>query len=371
MSDEQIPLLHCVIPDARRQRLLLVDDCEGAVGLPTLEGIPTGWFAMDVKGVGPLIHERFGLEATVLRDLGRDGQRRWCEIEVHGGRPSRGRWTPIGDLPVLPDAHRTIIDAWLAGRAAATSPRRPPWERRGWYRQAETWIHRQLDDLGFEGSGPVRQFKAAWSWSCLLVVPTTAGELFFKACYDKPPGEVALILALQPRWAQCLPRLLAADERGWMLMEDFGGEPIEDLPHARWGAAVQRFAQLQIDCAEDAGQWLDLGCPDRRPARLPSLLARVLDDEAVLRGEPDPLTAAEVKRLRHLQPKVAGLCDRLAGSPIPDSLHNQDFRSGNLIATGDEFLFYDWGDTVLSHPFFSVQRMLDYVSSPVGVPRWP
>lgn len=369
MSDEQGPFLHCIILDARRQRLLLVD-VEGGCELPTLAGFQPGWFATEVHVVGRRIREEFGLDATVLRDLGRDGHRRWCEVEVHGGRPSCGRWAPIGCPPGLAEAHRRVVETWLAESDELVPPQRPAWERPGWYRQAEKWIHRQLRDLGLQSSGPVRQHKAAWSWSCLLVVPTTTGRLFFKASYDKPPGEVALILALQPRWAQCLPRLLAADERGWMLMEDFDGEPIEEMPGERWGAAAARLAQLQIDCAGEAKQWLDLGCPDRRTARLPSLLAQVLDDTEVLFSDPKPLTRTDVTRLRMLLPTIARLCERLAAGPIPDTLHNQDFRSGNLIAIGFDFLFYDWGDTVLSHPFFSVQRMLDYVPCPGSAPRW-
>lgn len=370
MTDDQTPLVHCIIPDAQRQRLLLTD-VDGCADLPTLDRVQWGWFAMDVEAIGPRIRESFGLDVTVLRDLGSNDHRCWCEIEVHGGRLSCGRWVPIDRLPDLPEVHQAVVDPWLKEMAGApVSPMRPPWERPGWYRQAESWIHQQLDDLGLKRTGPVEQFKGAWSWSCILTVPTTTGKLFFKASYDKPPGEVALILSLQPRWAQCLPQLLVTDERGWMLMEDFDGKPIEEMPHRRWGAAAGRFAHLQIDCAGEDADWLTLGCPDRRPERLPALLEKVLEDEELLLSEPKQLTMTEVRQLRRMQPMLTQLCEQLAASPIPNTLHNQDFRSGNLIAIGKEFLFYDWGDTVLSHPFFSVQRMLDYVSCQEGVPRW-
>ena len=370
MSDDQTSLVHCIIPDPKRQRLLLID-VEGRADLPTLERDRLGWFAMDVEAIGPRLKDAVGLDVTVLRDLGSKGHLHWCEVEVHGGSPSHGQWVPIERLPALPQVHETVVNTWLKELAGAhVPPMRPPWERPGWYGQAVSWIHDQMEDLKLERSGPVQQFKGAWSWSCILVVPTSAGKLFFKACYDKPPGEVALILALQPRWAQCLPRLLAADERGWMLMENFEGELIEEMSPERWGAAAGRFAQLQIDCAGDAADWLAMGCPDRRPERLPSLLDKVLDDEELLLSEPNPLTTTNLKRLRDLQPLLQQLCEHLAVSPVPSTLHNQDFRSGNLVAIGRDFLFYDWGDTVLSHPFFSVQRMLDYVSGQEGVPRW-
>ncbi|HJP33814.1 MAG TPA: hypothetical protein QGF95_24950 [Candidatus Latescibacteria bacterium] len=371
--NEDIPATHCVIPDGPRRRLLL-EDCDDGRRLPTLAWTLDGWSAMAVKEIGLRIGGRFGLDVTVLRDLGQSGQRYWCEVEVHGGEPTRGHWVPISelvDLTRLAEADRTVLESWLREASGAPAPpTRSPWERPGWHAEAVVWIREQLADLGLQANGPIRQFKAAWSWSCLLEVPTTSGQLFFKAVYDKPPGEVDLILALQPRWAQCLPRLLAADERGWMLMENFDGEPIEKMAPERWVAAASRFGQLQMDCAVAVDEWLGMGCPDRRLCRLPALFAEVLADEDILLSDPEPLTAAEMAGLRTLQPVVGELCAKLSTYDIPESLHHQDFRSGNLIAIGDEALFYDWGDTVVSHPFLSLQRMLDFVDRPRGVPHW-
>ena len=36
----------------------------------------------------------------------------------------------------------------------------------------------------------------------------------------------------------------------------------------------------------------------------------------------------------------------------------------------ETYLFYDWGDTVIFHPFFSVNRMIDYLSPPEGIESW-
>lgn len=69
-------------------------------------------------------------------------------------------------------------------------------------------------------------------------------------------------------------------------------------------------------------------------------------------------------------PHFGHLCARLGAWQVPESLHQQDFRHGNLQAVGDTFLYYDWGDTVISHPFFSINRMFDYVTVPEGGEYW-
>lgn len=57
----------------------------------------------------------------------------------------------------------------------------------------------------------------------------------------------------------------------------------------------------------------------------------------------------------------------------------QDFRDGNLAVVADSgaaaaggrgyrFVFYDWGDTVVGHPFFCAIRMQDYLRRPYPSP---
>jgi hypothetical protein len=57
---------------------------------------------------------------------------------------------------------------------------------------------------------------------------------------------------------------------------------------------------------------------------------------------------------------------------VPDSLVQQDFRDGNVAVVeagaapggGYRFVFYDWGDAVVGHPFFCGVRMQDYLRRP-------
>jgi len=89
---------------------------------------------------------------------------------------------------------------------------------------------------------------------------------------------------------------------------------------------------------------------------------RLLGDDAALRiDEPGGLTTPAATRLRELVPRLQDLWDELAAIPIPASIVQQDFRHGNLVMSGRSYVFYDWSDTVVSHPFFACCRFLDFV----------
>src|SRR5205809_2748741 len=115
----------------------------------------------------------------------------------------------------------------------------------GWFADAVAWIQSQLALPGYTAAGPIEQLKAAWGWSSILRVPTTAGRLYFKADYAKPPSEPALILALAERWPDNVPTIVAADlDRGWMLMRDFDGRMLDEQSLSECQGAVRPFAEL-------------------------------------------------------------------------------------------------------------------------------
>jgi hypothetical protein len=51
----------------------------------------------------------------------------------------------------------------------------------------------------------------------------------------------------------------------------------------------------------------------------------------------------------------------LSEIPVPASVVQQDFRHNNIVLSGETYIFYDWSDIVIGHPFFSCCRFLDYV----------
>ena len=113
------------------------------------------------------------------------------------------------------------------------------------------------------------------------------------------------------------------------------------------------------------GTLLDLGLSDLRPSLLPGRY----DDALATYSDSDASA-----QLISLRPLFVGWCQRLAESPIGPSLEHNDLHPWNILGVGSGVpasapattaIFYDWGDSVVAHPFGSavgsvsrVRRML-------------
>jgi hypothetical protein len=362
------PHCYCLIPDVSGNAFLAVPAGEGLWTLPTVEHDDV-WFAHASTAVARNATERYGIPITALREH-TVADCRVCELEIQAPQwtpPAGTHWIACSDLAATtlePAALSALLRAWFFERESGAIPSlRPAWERPGWYAEAVRWILSECTRLGYATSGPVEQLKAAWSLSSILRVNSSVGALYFKADCGKPPSEPAVIDALARRWPRNVPAVVAADhDRGWMLMRDFGERSLDGEPIARWQAANRTFATIQVACSADLEPWWRLGCPDLRIPILAAYMDRLLGDNAALRiDEPGGLTTAAATRLRELVPRLHDLWDELAAIPIPASIVQQDFRHGNLVMSGRSYVFYDWSDTVVSHPFFACCRFLDFV----------
>jgi hypothetical protein len=178
---------------------------------------------------------------------------------------------------------------------------------------------------------------------------------------------------LARRWPSHVPTVVAADvSRRWMLMEDFGPGELSQVPFARWTRAVRLFGRLQRECSADLPVWLRIGCPDRRMDNLAGRLEPLLSDPLLAQADPpDRLGRDDLKRLRAERKRWSLELLEFSESPIPASIVQQDFRDGNIAVRGRDYVFYDWSDTVVSHPFFSACRFLEYVQSGGRTARRP
>ena len=198
-------------------------------------------------------------------------------------------------------------------------------------------------------------------------VPTADGRLYFKAAYAKGPTETAVVMALAERWPESMPRLVAADPaRDWMLMEEFADDALEgtgaerSLSPGQWAAALERFARIQIATADEIDRWRAMRCADLSSASVAEQLAEIVAQARPGTSERE-LSEAQVAALRALLPQLLEGWRRLDDLGVPPAIVQMDFRLGNFARQGDGFLYFDWGDTVVAHPFLSAARCIDYV----------
>lgn len=258
----------------------------------------------------------------------------------------------------LPQQREVIATCLHEEETGAVPLLRLPWERRGWFAMAASWIQEQLEQADRTATGPVEQLRI-WGISCILRVPTTDGMLYFKA--GPVPGsgtretfpfffanEAALIKELAVMYPEYIPSPLAIDvTRGWMLLEDMGlvlrTQPVLEL----WEKALLAACRIQQASIEQTEALLEKGFLDRSLARLAEHIDTFMSDTEAL----SYLDIGEVEQLRMYTPFLKTLCRQLASYNIPSTLVHGDLHVGNVAFQHGKTVFFDWADGCVSHPF--------------------
>ena len=234
------------------------------------------------------------------------------------------------------------------------------WSSSGWRAQAVAWLDEQLAAAGIVRTGEVEQLHLR-PWATALRASTTRGPVWLKAAGPGTAFEVGLYELLQRVAGHRVLTPLATDvERGWLVLPD-GGVPLggrlsgADLAEAM-AEVLPQYGQLQRDLAPHAGRLLDLGLADMRPAAMPRRFEEALDavgEYVERRGNArDRVTR---RRLGAMGEQVAAWCEQLAAAPGPPSVDHNDLHPWNiLLDAGGRARFYDWGDSVVAHPFASM-----------------
>ena len=230
------------------------------------------------------------------------------------------------------------------------------WTDPDWLAEAHAWI---LESVTRLDAGPVAEIEQPhiYPWSTVMRVPTTQGNLYFKANAPDLSFEARLVTLLAERRPDCVPRLLAVDlERGWMLMSDAGERLREIVARerdlSRWLEILPLYAGVQLDLTADVDELLRLGVPDLRLATLPEKFERLLDELVDLPGDLGSRLAASVPLVRELR-------DELAAFGVPETIQHDDFHDGQIFVRDGRYLLLDWGDSCVSHPFFTLAVTLD------------
>lgn len=246
------------------------------------------------------------------------------------------------------------------------------WTQPDWLETAGTWIDTTLDQQGIRVNGPLDQFHVR-PWSTVIRVPTVGGDIYFKAVAPALVQEAALTQALAQWHPACMPHVVAADaERGWMLVAD-GGRRLRSLLTSEgdirhWEALLPTYAELQIQLSKRVDELLALGAPDRRLSTLPTTFDRLLDSTDILRlARAGDLTPSEHRRLRDAAGTFARLCEELSAYSVPESLDHGDFHDGNIFVQNGRYLFFDWGDSGITHPFFSMRTVFVSLENTFGL----
>ena len=240
------------------------------------------------------------------------------------------------------------------------------WHDPAWVADAVGWI-----DARVERTGEVDHFHS-YPWATAMRVPTSSGTVWFKACIEELAHEVGTLELLTARRPELVPELIAGDrELGWMLMED-AGERMRELESTpgqleRWEKAVALYAELQLEAAPDADEFVEAGVPDRRGA-VAAQVARVLEDERATRpANGEPLDDGELARLRAIVPRIAEEERRVDSLGLPYSIQHDDLHDANIFVRDGAYRIIDWGDACVTSPLLSLTIAQAVVAYRYGV----
>ncbi|MDX6264538.1 MAG: hypothetical protein QOH84_6226, partial [Kribbellaceae bacterium] len=249
------------------------------------------------------------------------------------------------------------------------SPVTPAWTRPGWYAEALPWIDERLTAAGTPRTGVPAQVRS-WGLSNVLRLPTSKGDVYFKALAHSStirparPDALPLLFAHEPVLLQRLsearpgevPAPLAIDgQRAWMLLPDLGPPLARESDVSLWIESLRGHARLQRGFADQPERLLSFTCVDRRLA--------VLDGEFDRLFGPNPATErlepAERAKLPRRAEQLREAIAELAAIGVPETLLHGDLHPRNLAVRDGKVLAFDWTDAAVSHPFLDLVTFVE------------
>ncbi len=200
-------------------------------------------------------------------------------------------------------------------------------------------------------------------WSVVFRISTDKGYVFLKVVPQKLFLETEVIELLHNKYHANVPAVIAtSEEHLCFLMVDAGIQLYHHFKHKFMPdvlvEALDAYTALQINSTDSIQKLIDLGVPDWRTQKLPSLYQHLILQEELLLG--DGMTRQEIFKLNQLAPKLSELCHELSSFKIIDTFGHADFHDKNILInpTTGVITIIDLGEVVITHPFFSFHNCL-------------
>jgi hypothetical protein len=221
---------------------------------------------------------------------------------------------------------------------------------------AERWIHAFV-----QPTAPIEVTRVR-PWATIVRVPVAGGAAWFKACSPVQAFEPRLSAELFARWPDRVGEVVAYDTpRRWLLLADAGValRELGNRPEA-WLNVLPLYAELQRGEAVYANDHIARGVPSLPISTLPVRYADLLDRDLPL--EPD-----ERGRLAAFSPLLEQLCTELCAARLPVTVQHDDLHMGSAYERYKRLRILDWGDSSISHPFFSLVVTFRFLEEHTGL----
>lgn len=221
--------------------------------------------------------------------------------------------------------------------------------------QIIAWARAQLP----AGESYVAEQVCTTPYSCVMRLSSGKASYYLKQTPPHLFREAAVTKLLESVAPDAVPQLVASNrELGCFLIADAGDQLRAYLKAGgdicAFVKALQAYAELQQASITHIDDLLALGVPDWRLANLPKLFLGLLNKPDVVLA----LTSAEQQQLKEYAEVIEAQCTQLAACGIPETIEHPDFQDKNIVVQGKAVCVIDWGEAVISHPFFSMARCM-------------
>ena len=236
------------------------------------------------------------------------------------------------------------------------------------------WAINVLNDSGYALENPKPEIILDTAWSQVCRFQTRLGLVYLKKVPSGLSLEPNVIKLLQEQFNAPVPHILAQNEKLHCFLMQDAGIPLHDVFKQEFNADIlidtmHHYTMLQLNAADKLNLFLELGVPDWRLEKLPSLYQQLMSEEALLLG--DGLTQMELRILKSLDEKLGLICEKLSCYNVSDTFDHADFHDKNILINPKthQTTLIDLGEVVITHPFFSFVNCLHRATEHLKLPQ--
>ncbi|TPH12155.1 phosphotransferase [Litorilituus lipolyticus] len=223
------------------------------------------------------------------------------------------------------------------------------WESAEWLESVQKWTNQSLTEHGLEPIGNLERVSG-WALGLILKQKTDAGFYYFKSTAFLPlfSNESQVCASLSKLLPKFVPEVLnVSQDNQWMITNDFGGSLPEDTDKTIWANAFEVFALFQIKSINHLNELKLNGCLNRPIANIPAQLNELLNNATITQCLPNEIEANRDNIILSVTKAIKAL----EKFQMPNTLVHGDLHIENIAISNGKYLFFDWSDSCISHPF--------------------
>lgn len=198
------------------------------------------------------------------------------------------------------------------------------------------------------------------SYSIVYKIQTSKEDFFLKKIPVDLFLEPDVIHFLNIHHCMNIPRFVAKNESlTCFLMTSCGDISLRNLFKGKFDInllkqGIHNFTKIQRLLENNLPEMFSVQIPDWRLKKFPFLYSQLIQQEQLLLD--DGMSKQEINQLHALESICINLCNELLDFGIPETINHNDFQENNMILdkTTGNISIIDWGEAVITHPFFSL-----------------